>query len=263
MNEVCILVMNLNNQLDFKKFSKFVDQKFASAKVVIASKIKHKSTFDEYVFESDNPDEVINSLINKIEAKKLVLVREFDNNNFDPIYNVYCGVKKDNHICILSKKQNKVKAFFVKIWQVVIHFLFGYYLMEGSLAYVAFGEVPFDVLKQTDNPSLYTKIDRWSGVEINRIEASSMPKVKFKPKLKNHIIRLSCMAAVFLIPIFLWIFVKYIQNSIALKLLSVFIMALCVSLGAIEVLLMITKLAIGDNTYENAKIKNKAKSQKD
>ncbi len=263
MSEVGIIVMNLKNNLDFKKFAQFVDQKFPGANVIVASTQKHKVALTEYVFDTDNADEVLNCLIKKVESKKLVIVREFDNNNFEPIHDVYMGIKKDNQICLLTKRTNKVKAFFVKLCQLIIHFMFGYNLMEGSLAYVAFGEVPFDILKQTDNPSLYTKIDKWSGIDIKMIEASKTPKVKFKPNLKNNIIRMSCMLVAFLTPLLLWIFVKYIQKSIPLKLLAVFVMALCFSLIVIEVLIMVTKLKIGDNTYESAEIKNEAISPKD
>ena len=262
MNNLCILVMNLQDKLNFEKFIKFANQKFPGANIIVASKRDHNQVgVKEYVFETDDADEVINTIVKNNEDRQFVLVRDFDNDNFEPIYSVYAGLKKDNQICLLSKKKNKFVEFFAKIFNAVVHFLFGYYLIGGSLAYVAFGPIPFDILKQTENPSLYTKIDKWTGIKDS--PATSAPKIKFKPKVLKNVIRLACLSLAFVVPLILWILIKYIQNSIGLKLLCVFIMALCLSLIIIDILIIVTKTKIGENTYECAEIKNMAKSPED
>ena len=263
MDELSVLILNLNNKLDFEKFFKFANQKLLGAKIVIASREHHNSEFVEYLFETNNSDEVINTLIKKLKTNKLVIVRDFDNNNFLPIFSVADGLKNDNQICIMSKSGGKVKNFFKKIFAPIVKFMFGYDLLFGSLACVGFGKTSLEILRQLDNPSFYTKVDRWSGIDIKHIQSSSVQKVKFKPKVAKNYINIAVFSCVFVLPILLWIFVNVFKKSIALKLLGIFVMGLCLALVLINILVVITKYIVGDNSYENAKILNEEIGPKD
>ena len=263
MNETTVLILNLNNKLDFEKFSKFAKQKLFGANIVIASQKGHKSEFNEYLFETKNDDEVINTLLKKIKTNKLVIVRKFDNNNFLPIFSVADGLKKDNQVCLMSKSCGKVKNFFKKIFAVVVKFMFGYDLLFGSLACEGFGKTCLEILSQLDNPSFYTKVDRWSGVDIKHIQSSSVQNVKFKPKVKKNYLNILLCTAVFMVPLMLWIFVPFFKNSIAIKLLGIFVMGLCFALILINILVLIVKHIVGDNTYDSAEILDEKTSQKE
>ena len=264
MNSACVLILNLNNELDFDKFSKFSKQKLVGAEIVIASKQSHKlSEFTEYVFDTDDNDEVINTLIKKIDTDKLIIVRQFDNNNFTPIASVFVELKKENQICLMSKKSGKIKKFFKNLFTPLIRFLFGYDLLMGSLACIGYGKNCIEVLKQLDNPSLFTKVDKWSGVDIKYIEASQAQRVKFKSKVLKHYIRIFIYSLLFAIPILLWIFVPFFGQSMLLKLVGIFVMAICFSLVCIDILVIIVKHIIGGNTYKVAQIVNEEISQKD
>jgi hypothetical protein len=67
----------------------------------------------------------------------------------------------------------------------------------------------------------------------------------------------------FAIPILLWIFVPFFGQSMLLKLVGIFVMAICFSLVCIDILVIIVKHIIGDNTYKVAQIVNEEISQKD
>ena len=193
----------------------------------------------------------------------MIIVRHCDNNNFERIYSVYSKLKVDNQICLISKNLNKFQKFFMRIFQFIVHFLFGYNLFEGSLEVVAFGKVPVEILKQVDNPSMYTKIDKWSGITISKVQSSEIAKVKFKANVTKNIVHILILLATFLTPLLLWIFIPFIQKNIALKLLAVFLMALSFSLIIIDALVIAIKHKIGESTYECANIKNKDISPKD
>ena len=264
MESACILILNLNDELDFDKFSKFSRQKLVGAKIVIASKQNHKlSEFTEYVFDTDDSDEVINALVKKIDTEKLVIVRKFDNNNFNEIASVVGELKKENQLCMMSKKSGKIKAFFRSLFSPIIRFLFGYDLLSGSLSCVGYGKNCLEVLKQLDNPSLFTKVDKWSGVDIKYIETSQTQKVKFKSKVAKNYIRIAVYTILMALPILLWIFVPFFAQSILLKLIGIFVIAICFALVCIDVLVLVIKHFIGNNTYEVAKILNEETSQKD
>lgn len=253
MSDVCILLINLDNNLDTKKFTDFVNLNFLDSQVIIASREKHQLSgkMTEYVFETKNPDIVINSLIKKVDAKTLIIVRKTDN-DFSKIITVYKGLKKDNQICILKKKTNKFVAFFSNLRNKVMKSLFNYTFLDGSLECVGFSKLVIDVLIQLDNSSMYTKIDKWSGIEINEIEVDSIDKVKFKPKITKNCVRIGFEIIAFLAPLLVWIFVDFIKKSISLKLLFVFIMLLGVCLCIFDIFLICAKYRIGENTYEKA-----------
>ena len=136
-------------------------------------------------------------------------------------------------------------------------------MLFGSLACVGFGKTCLEILKQIDNPSFYTKVDKWSGIDIKVIECQETQKVKFKPKITNNIVNICLFGAIFLIPLFLWIFVPFFQKSIVLKLLGIFVMGLCFALLFINIFIVIVKYMVGENTYECAKILNEETSQED
>ena len=193
----------------------------------------------------------------------MVIVRQFDNNNFIPILTVSNELKKENQVCLMAKKCGKVRSFFRKLFSPLTRFLFGYDLLFGSLACIGYGKTCLEVLRQLDNASLYTKVDKWSGVDIKYIRASEVQKVKFKPKVIKNYLKIAMSLIIFALPLFLWIFVPFFQQSILLKLLGIFVMAICFALMFIDIMVIVVKSLIGENTYESAKILNEETSQKD
>lgn len=257
MFDCSIIVLNLDNKLDIQKLSNFVKSKIINAEIIIASTKKHQIyDVNEYIFDTDCQDSVINTLVKEISSNKLIIVRKIDNNNFNPIISVYKGLTKTNQICLLKKKSNKFIDFFKKIRDKILNFLLGYTYLDGSISCVGFTSCVIEILKKLDNLSMYTKINKWSGIEIKEIEASDVSKVSFKPKIKKHLIRLAIQSVVLIAPLLLWIFVKFIQNYLPLKILCMFLILFSLCLIAIECIMISVKFKVGDNIYDQAEIKN-------
>ena len=257
MVDLTIVVLNLNNQLNVSEFTKFINKHFNYAQVIIASEQKHNITSEnitEYIFKNETDDSVINALVKTLNTNKLILIRAIDD-NFDSILKLHQNLKKSNEICLFVKKRNKIVEFFDKIFDKITKFIFGYKFFNGNIAQMAFGKIVIDVLKQVDNASMFTKMDKWSGVVIKELETEqNIPKVKFKAnKLTNYItIAISSCAIIALI--LCWALIKYIQNSFLLKILFVFIILIALSIIFFEVALVVAKLKVGVNTYKCAEI---------
>ncbi len=256
MTDVTILLLNIDEKLEIKKLVEFISQNIISSQIYIASNKKinlFNQNVKNYIFENTTNDEALNTIIKDVQSDKIIVVRKIS--NFDDMLKVYHGLKKSNQICVLSKKTNSVCKFFEKITNYITQFLLGYNFLHASLGIVGFARDATAVLKQLSNASTYTKIDKWVGIEIVRIETQKLEKVKFKPKVTKDFLRIALYTSLIIVPIISWIFIEAIQKYAMLQLLCVFFIVLFVCLAFIQAILLYVKFKVGDNTHKQGEIK--------
>ncbi len=257
MSDVTILLLNIDAKLDVKKLVDFVTQNIINAQIYMATSKKVKISYQNvknYVFENATNDEALNTIIKDVDTEKLIVVRKCSDLN--DILKVYKALRKSNQIAVLAKKTNKIRSFFEKISDYITGFLLGYKFLHASLGVVGFSRDVTAVLKQLSNASTYTKIDKWVGIEIVKIETKKLDKVKFKPKLTSDILKIALYTLLTIAPIICWIFIDTIQKYIMLQLLCIFFIILFVCLVAIQVILLSVKIKIGNNTHKTGEIKS-------
>ena len=256
MVDVTIIALNLDENLDIKSLLDYVLKTFISPKIFVASKKQIRIKNDilkNYVFENCTNDEALNYMISDVQSDKLIVVRNIK--DYEDISRVFNGLRKANQICVLKNPSNQVKQFFEKMTDYVTKFLLGYKFLHASIGVVGFSKDVVAVLKQLKECSVYTKVDKWIGIEIVKIETKKAPKVKFKPKILPDLLKISLFTLMVLAPLMCWIFVEAIQKNIMLQLLFVFIIMLFVCLTTIQIILLCVKFKIGNNTHKVGEIK--------
>lgn len=258
MVDVTIIALNLDENLDIKGLVDYVSKTFISPKIFVASKKQTRiknDILENYVFENCTNDEALNSMIKDVQSDKLIIVRNVT--DYEDISKVFSGLKKSNQVCVLKKPSNKIKAFFEDMTDYVTQFLLGYKFLHASIGVVGFSKDVVAVLKSLRDCSIYTKMDKWIGIEIVKVETKNPPKVKFQPKIMPDLIKISLFTLIALAPLLCWIFIDTIQKSIILQLLFAFIIILFVCLTIIQIILLCVKLKIGNNTHKVGEIKIK------
>ena len=251
------IVLNTDDKLDITKFANFCNFSFGKCEIFIASKTKHQNLdVKEFVFEEENQDKIINTLIPKITGDKLIVLRKIDNNKLEILKKLVFNLKKDNQICILGKKRNKIQEFLFNAINKFMSFMFGYNLYDGSFAQISFGKSALEVLKTIPNSSMYTKVDKWSGVEVIKIEDIPQ-KIRFAINKKKHFTKLAIQSMLVLVPMFCWIFIGYVKKTYWLKFLFAFIMAISLSLLIIEIIVICVKRFVGNNECDKINIEKK------
>ena len=262
MSDVTIIALDLENKMEIKKLIKFVNTRLISPVIFVASSKKlniKDENIQNFVFVIPNPDMALNALIKLVETDKLIVIRKIS--DLEDIEKVYRGLIKSNSICVLSKKSNKVTQFFQKLSDFVTNFLFGYKFLHAGLGVVGFSRVPLAVLKHLDNCSMYTKVDRWIGIEINFVQTNKVDKVKFKPKLTSNFLKLGVYTILALAPLLCWIFSDFVQRYVILQLLFAFLIILFVCLVVIQVIIICVKLKVGDNIHQKSDFKQNKRSK--
>lgn len=249
-----------DGKFDPKEFEQNCAQHFEKYEILFATNRTFDGLSSTRVFETKetNADKIINALIPKIDGDKLILIREYTG-NFNDIILLVNAVKKENQIAKIKEKHSRFADFFKRLLDMVINFIFGYKLFHTQLSMLCFGKVPLDVLKTLENASMYTKINKWAGIDIVEVNISHRCKLKFKPKIKGNIISLCVFSVLFIAPILCWALIDYSKKAFYLRALYVLIMAISLTIVAISVILICVKNLVGDNEYEKAEIKEKEK----
>ncbi len=247
-----------DGKFDPKEFEQNCRQHFEEYEILFATNRAFDDIPNIRIFETkeSDADKIINALISKVSGNKLVLIREYTN-NFNDVVALVSAVKKENQIAKVKEKHSKFIDFFKRMLDIVINFIFGYTLFHTQLSMLCFGKVPLDVLKTLGNASMYTKINKWAGIDIVEVNISYKSKLKFKPKIKGNIISLCIFSILFIAPILCWALIDYSKKAFYLKALYVFVMAMSLTIIATTVILICVKNLVGNNEYEKAEIKEK------
>ncbi len=140
------------------------------------------------------------------------------------------------------QKKGKFFAFFRKIYNNIIHMIFGFSFYEGDIGLMYFNNVATSILKSLPNNILLTKINRWAGFEVSYIESDDLKKPKFE-KIEGKKTSL-------LLGIALFLFLAFIGGIVTLSLLNIvefmqiFGCSIGIFLSLIWVVYLVLKLAI-------------------
>ena len=252
------LVLNLDGSVDVQKLNRFLYENIADYQLVVACNQKYQSIRNENVVEcvfdeNAKPDEVINTLIPKCDGEFLILVRKIENNNYGPILEVAKKLKSQNQVIVIKKSNNIFTKFIKKVFYFIVRLLYGYQLFDSNLAVMGFGEIPFSVLRQTENCSTFTKINRWAGVQIEEVECIS-PKVKLSEHKWTRFVRLGVYLAVFITVVLLMTLVPSMFEATIMKLFGWAICLFMVLLTIVDVTIVLVSHIIGGNTSKTAEI---------
>ncbi len=259
MNFPTFLIFNLDDKLNINQLASYIGDKYTKYQIIVASTKFHENVFnvEEFVFEEKDQDKIINALMTKVNGNKLVLARKLDNDNFEELVKLEQSLKHENQIAKIKKERNKVSSFLFDLFNKIITFIFGYTFYDCNICCMAFANVPLEVMKVMDNCSLYTKVNKWNGINFVDVDAKLNSKVHFKPKILKNIIFVALSIFIIAGAILSWIFVEYIQNQFLLQLLLVFVIVVCLYVVCVEILSIYVKKQIGDNIFDKAKIMNK------
>lgn len=257
MNYPSFIIVD-DGKFDPIEFEKNCEQHFEKFEIIFATNRNFENLNNTRIFatKETDADKIINALIPKVGGDKLVLIREYTN-NFNDVISLTNAVKKENQIAKVKEKHSRLTDFFKRLLDIVINFIFGYKLFHTQLSMLCFGKVPLDVLKNLSNSSMYTKVNKWTGVDIVEVNISYKSKLKFKPKIKGNIISLCIFSILFIAPILCWALIDYNKKVFYLKALYIFVMAISLTIIAIIVILICIKCLIGNNEYEKAEMQEK------
>lgn len=243
------LVLDLENKINVDKFCVFAMQNFTNYEIVIASnqnakKVLRENVVQKFYDNTANDDSVINSYVASCDISNLVVIRDYNENDNSTILNVVKNSKHDQ-VTMVEKKTNKIKSFFQKIFARIVFFLFGYNFYQAELSVASFGSSLVNILKTTFSPSLFTKINKWVGVNVNYVSGTAR-KIKFKSKKLAKFIGLGVCCVVFLFGILFWVLAPNLISSLPLKLFFVALILMSLVGGLFLALILYTKTKIGD-----------------
>ncbi len=147
-------------------------------------------------------EEIINSLKSYLSEGKVVICRRpFTKKELEKI------IESDAQITYFqAKRKSGVKEFFKNVISVVIKFLFGINFFDGDISLIAFDQDMGEVLCNVNSLSYATRVDRWRGVEHQKVEAEKEPiAIEGNKKSNIKIIIFSILS--FIIPILVTILV--------------------------------------------------------
>ena len=139
-----------------------------------------------YFNEGTREEDMIESLISKINTQTLVFVRDGENPlSFDGIRKCVVKQREGYDIVLMKKekKQNRFKDFFSNILKNLASKMFGFKFFDGELTVQVFGANAINILKMNGTGNL-SKINRWVGANIGyvdgEVERKNFKDSKFK-----------------------------------------------------------------------------------
>lgn len=111
-------------------------------------------------------EEIINSLINFAKKDKTLIIRKaISAEEIDK----FLASKTEITIC-KEKSRNGFCEFFYNLGRKMMKFLFGFIPYGGKNNAIMFGQELSDVLRSANNISYSTRVNRWKGYSISRVE---------------------------------------------------------------------------------------------
>lgn len=232
---------------------------------------KYNDDFEMIFASYENSPEL--SVLKKLEkAKKNVLVLTFENNKTenemlsyairqtsgdDMIlcrdYFLFATVLSDVlvamgkmgvQVALFRKEQktNKFKAFFQKIYNKTVEFIFGFKLYKGDVGLEYFGNIPLSILKELPNNIHFTKVNRWCGFDISYVETDDLKAPVFESHEKKSILKNIIICAVATL-VLIALFVVF-SLLFYLKFIFALILFLLIMLGMFFLFYLFLKLSI-------------------
>lgn len=163
---------------------------------------KERTSVKCFCFE-DNVSEnfMINSGIKQVKGEALVLCRDYF--EYAPVLSNFLTTMGTQGAQVAmfkkQKKDNKISAFFSKMYHKIISSIFGFDCYEGDIGLIFFGNIALSTLKSVPHSAILTKVNRWKGFDICYAVSVDMQKPKLEKKeqkrtLVNLIISTGIMA---------------------------------------------------------------------
>lgn len=257
MQKTSIILFD-NKKVNISDFANKCKQFFADYEIFFCTQTKTSELENvvQIVTNESNADKVINTIIPKVTGEKLCIIRDYSG-NFDDVKNMTNKVQKDNQLCKIKEKHGKFVDFFKNLLDIMVNFLFGYTLFHTSIAMLVFGKDCVVLLKTLPNSSTFTKINKWTGIEILEQEVSSAKKIKFKPKLVGSYIKISVCVLLIVASILCFALINYKSPMIFLKSLYILVIAISFTILLIQIIIICVKKLVGDNECDKIDIDKK------
>ena len=141
-----------------------------------------KKNFVIKVYENGSKkEEIINAVKDQIDEGKVLICRKnISNSEIESFFN------SNADITICSKKSNKFKDFFLKLWQKFMLILFDFNFFNGDVSVVCFNKNLFNTINNLSDLSFCSRINKWKGVEINTLDTENPPAKKEYDKCKAN-----------------------------------------------------------------------------
>ena len=247
------IILDLDNKLKLNDLNSFLAREYGDYEVHYCCSLNTQPIhyIRTYCFDKkENPEAIINRLINKCEKSNIVIIRKFT--SFDDIKKQTDNLKKDNQIVMFKKPCSKFKLFFLKIIAFLTKVFFSKETKQINYSCQCFGTQATTVLKQIKYPANATRCGDWQGMDIVYVDGGQKYNFAFN-NLKNALCTfIPLVASVALIVIF---FLLNTKMTITLKFIAWIVAIISLLTSIIFGLLWFIKKQIGENIYQKAKIK--------
>ena len=186
MNNIIIPVVD-KEMLEFAENMKKRKDDFViiGATVSLEKELKKtkKANVVTKIFEDGSKkEEIINSLKEEIEEGKVIVCRKpLSDEEIDKFF------ASEEDVIICKETRSKFHNFFFKLWQIFMQMLFGFEFFDGDVSVVCFNERLYPVLKNIDNLSYSSRVNKWKKVKVGTVEVSSKPVKKEYNKVKANV----------------------------------------------------------------------------
>lgn len=255
MNNIIIPVTS-EDMLEFVESLKKKNDLYVLVGVTKSLEDKIKKTrsknFCLSVFEDGaKKEEIINSLKDKtVEGKIVICRKEISLKELD----LFLSSTKDIAVC--KENRSKFKNFCFGIWQKVMKFLFGFEFFDGDVSVISFNENLYPVIKNIENLSYVSRINKWKNSKIDLIETNEQPcKMEYDKTMVNLKFYgfLALFLAVIASCVVYFIFIKATFLSALLFAVAIFIALI---FAFIETAIFYMNLRVGQRLFKRAKVNN-------
>ncbi len=219
-----------------------------------ASKVKGKNTTMKLFKNSAKKEEIINALQEYIvQGDVLVLRRSINEKD-------YANLKASKADIVISKENHSsFKKFFIKVWKKFMKYAFGLTFFNGDISCIYFKVNLFEVLKNANDLSFISRVNKFKGVLVDSI---SLSVVNFKTeynKVKNNAMMCSFLALFLGTLAGLTACFALVSMNFLLSFVFVLAMVLTLVFFLISLGVYVMNIKIGQRSFEKAEIIKKEK----
>ncbi len=248
-----VLVPIVDNELAYQQMldelSKQKDVKiYCGVRESLKDKINFPKGVDVKTFNSKSKkEEILNSLSTDSmqEGGVMVLRRPISLEEFESLK------ASDADIVRLQKHRSKFAEFWTNLWKKIIRAIFAFFYFEDISA-IYFKENMFKLVKNLNNLSYITRIDRFIGYKQETIESSVKPPKKDYDVFMNVAQLVISILFVALCVVWSIVFCSSGANIVIMVLLSVFIMLISLIVLLVSVLSFVRSIYVGKLDYGRA-----------
>lgn len=146
-------------------------------------KTKKNNVVIKFFEDGSKKEEIINALKEEIEEGAVIVCRKpLKDEELDKF------ISSEADITICKEKRSKFHQFFFNLWQIFMGMLFGFRFFDGDVSVVGFNQKLSPVIKNIDNLSYSSRVNKWKKVKIDVVEVDSKPVKKEYDKVRANVI---------------------------------------------------------------------------